>query len=215
MTDYGDKFLFGIKTPPLIDPYKVAGLHAPIPERVPRRPTDQRPAPGGQFQSITQVITSAYTSATVKITNRLTLLLGVRAEQTENFARGAVRINSLGVGLPANSKQFFQAVYSRTQRATSDYIDYFPNAQLTYRFSPDLVLRVASTRSMSRPGVQTVLPNTTVNDTAAIPNISINNTGLPPTYSHRIWTLSSIFTAVRRRALRRLVPEEHQELHHQ
>ncbi len=87
---------------------------------------------------------------------------------------------------PANSLAFFAAVYSKTQRATSDYTDLFPNGQLTYRFSPDLLLRTALRRSMSRPGVQTILPNTTVNDTAAIPNVTVNNTGLLPTYSRNL-----------------------------
>jgi iron complex outermembrane recepter protein len=194
-TTYGDKFLFGIKTPPLIDPYKVAAYMRQYPNAFQDiQPTNvQRQAVNSQ--SITQVITSAYTSATVKITNRLTLLLGVRAEQTENFARGAVRKTSLGTGLVTNSKPWFQAIYSQTQRATSDYLDYFPNSQLTYRFTPDLVFRIASTRSMSRPGVQTILPNTTVNDTAAIPNISINNTALTPQYSQNLDAELQYFTA--------------------
>ena len=151
-------------------------------------------------QNLTQIITAAYTAATVRITPRLTLLAGVRAEQTENSARGAIRINSLGVpvlaaGFPASSREYLSAVFSRTQRVTSDYLDYFPNYQLTYRFTPNLLLRVAATRSMSRPGIQTILPNTTVNDTATIPNVTINNTGLLPTYSQNIDAQIEYFTA--------------------
>src|SRR5205085_1589484 len=94
-TTYGDKFLYGIRTPPLVDPYKFADF---------------------------------------------------------------MRANP-------NSVQDFQA---------------------TYRWTPNLLFRGAVTRSMSRPGVQTILPNTTVNDTAAIPNVSVNNTALKPTYSRNI-----------------------------
>jgi hypothetical protein len=78
-------------------------------------------------QTMAQVVTSAYAAGTVRLTPRLTLVTGLRGERTENFVRGALRQNSLGVGLPANSKEFFRAVYSQTQRATSDYTDYFPN----------------------------------------------------------------------------------------
>jgi iron complex outermembrane receptor protein len=194
-TTYGDKFLFGIRTPPLIDPYKVAAYMRQNPNAFQDiQPTNvQRQAVNSQ--SITQDITSAYTAATIKLTSRLTLLLGVRAEQTEDFARGAVRKTSLGNGLVVNSKPWFQAVYSQTQRATSDYLDAFPNAQLTYRFTPNLVLRAASTRSMSRPGVQTILPNTSVNDTATIPSVSVNNTALTPQYSQNLDVELQYFTA--------------------
>ncbi len=180
---YGDKFLFGIRTPPLIDPYKVAAYMRKNPNAFQDVQGTNVQRQAVNSQSVTQDISAAYIAATIKFSPQLTLLLGVRAEQTENFARGAIRINSLGNGLTTNSKPWFQAIYSRTQRATSDYLDYFPNAQLTYRFTPNLLLRAASTRSMSRPGIQTILPNTTVNDLAAIPNVSINNTALDPTYS--------------------------------
>ena len=65
---------------------------------------------------------------------------------------------------------------------------------VTLRFTPEFIFRGALTRSMSRPGVQTILPNTTVNDTAAIPNVSVNNTGLLPTYSRNIDLQFEYFT---------------------
>ena len=86
----------------------------------------------------------------------------------------------------ANSKAFFNAVYSQSQKATSKYTDYFPNLQGTYRVTPDLLLRAALTRSMSRPGVQTILPNTTVNDTAAQPSVTVTNGGILPSYSRNL-----------------------------
>ena len=47
---------------------------------------------------------------------------------------------------------------------------------------------------MSRPGVQTILPNTTVNDTAAVPNVTVNNAGLMPTYSRNIDLQFELYT---------------------
>lgn len=193
-TTYGDKFLYGIRTPPLVDPYKFADFMKANPNSVQDLQGTNIQRQRVNTQTMAQDVTSGYVASTIKVSPRLTFVTGVRGEQTENFVRGAIRINSLGVGLPANSKQFFDAVYSQTQRATSKYTDYFPNFQSTYRFSPDLLLRGALTRSMSRPGVQTILPNTTVNDTAAIPNVSVNNTGLLPTYSRNIDLQLEYFT---------------------
>ncbi len=185
-TTYGDKFLYGIRTPPLVDPYKFADFMKANPNSVQDLQGTNIQRQRVNSQTMAQNVTSGYVASSIKVSPKLTLVTGVRGEQTENFVRGAIRINSLGVGLPANSKQFFDAVYSQTQRATSKYTDFFPNFQSTYRFSPDLLFRGALTRSMSRPGVQTILPNTTVNDTATIPNVSVNNTGLLPTYSRNI-----------------------------
>ncbi|MEO6243811.1 MAG: TonB-dependent receptor [Opitutaceae bacterium] len=193
-TTYGDKFLYGIRTPPLVDPYKFAefmrvnpaAVHNIQPQNIQRQRVNT--------QQMAQDVTAVYFAGTVKLTPQLTLLGGLRGERTENFVRGAIRVNSLGAGLPANSLAFFDAVYSRTQRATTDYTDLFPNGQLTYRLLPDVIFRGALTRSMSRPGVQTILPNTTVNDTATIPNVSVNNTGLLPTYSRNLDLQVEIYT---------------------
>jgi TonB-dependent receptor len=137
-------------------------------------------------QNLTQIISALYFAGTVRFSPKLSLLAGVRAEMTENFARGAIRINSLGNGLVVNSKPWYEAIYSQTQKVESDYVDYFPQAQVTYRLSPDAILRASASKAMSRPGIQTILPNTTVNDTAAVPNITVNNTALDPTYSQNL-----------------------------
>lgn len=185
-TTYGDSFLYGIRTPPLLDPYKVGQYMRdhPLAFQDIQPQNVQRQAVNSQ--NLTQLITAAYFANTVRFSPSLSLLTGVRLEKTENFARGTIRINSLGNGLVVNSKPWFEAIYSKTQRVTANYDDYFPQAQLTYRFSPDAVLRASASKSMSRPGIQTILPNTTVNDTATIPNVAINNTALNPTYSRNL-----------------------------
>ena len=181
---YGDKFLYGIRKPPLLDPYKVADYMRANPlaiqdiaaANIARRFTNS--------QSMAQDITAAYAAGTVKVGSRLTITGGVRGEQTENFLRGLFRQNSLGNGLTGTAQQL--ALYSQTQRVTSDYIDYFPNVQTVYRFTPDLLFRAALTRSMSRPGVQSILPATTVNDLAVPRTVSVNNAALSPTYARNL-----------------------------
>ena len=182
---YGDKFLYGIRKPPLLDPYKVAAymkqyplaIQDIAPANIARRFTNS--------QQMAQDITAAYVASTIKVGPKLTLMAGVRGEQTENFLRGLYRVNSATKGI-TDALQQQLALYSQTQRATSNYTDFFPNFQSTYRFTPDLLFRGAVTRSMSRPGVQSILPSTTVNDTATPRTVSINNAGLLPTYSRNL-----------------------------
>ncbi|MEY2877677.1 MAG: hypothetical protein RLZZ15_57, partial [Verrucomicrobiota bacterium] len=182
---YGDKFLYGIRKPPLLDPYKVADYMRKNPlaiqdiaaANIARRFTNS--------QSMAQDITAVYFASTIRPSSRLTVMGGVRGEQTENFLRGLYRVNSATRGI-TDALQQQLALYSQTQRATSDYTDWFPNLQTTYRFTPDLMFRGALSRSMSRPGVQSILPSTTVNDTANPRTVSVNNAGLSPTYSRNI-----------------------------
>src|SRR5690606_10485931 len=109
------------RRPPLVDPYKFGEFMNANPGAVQDIQGQNIQRHVVNSQTMAQDDTAAYVATTVKVTPKLTLLAGVRAEQTENFVRGALRQNSLGVGLPANSKDFFRAVYSQTQRATSEY----------------------------------------------------------------------------------------------
>ena len=190
---YGDKFLYGIRKPPLLDPYKVAAYMKQYPLAI----QDISPANIARrfsnSQSMAQDITAAYVASTVRVGPKLTLTGGVRGEQTENFLRGLYRVNSATRGI-TDALQQQLALYSQTQRATSDYKDYFPNFQAKYQFTPDLFFRGAVTRSMSRPGVQSILPSTTVNDTATPRTVSVNNSGLSPTYSRNIDLQLELYT---------------------
>jgi TonB-dependent receptor len=198
-TTYGDDFLYGIRRPPLVDPYKFAAFMRENPNAVQDLQGQNIQRQRVNTQSMAQDVTAGYVASTVRLTSKLTVVGGVRAEQTENFVRGAIRINSLGLpvlaaGFSNTSKPYFDAIYSQTQKATSKYTDFFPNFQSTYRFSPNVLFRGALTRSMSRPGVQTILPNTTVNDTALIPSVTVNNTGLKPTYARNIDLQMELYT---------------------
>jgi TonB-dependent receptor len=181
---YGDKFLYGIRKPPLLDPYKVADYMQKYPLAIQDTAAANIARRFTNSQSMAQDITAVYVAGTVKVGSRLTLTGGVRGEQTENFLRGLFRQNSLGTGLTGLDQQL--ALYSQTQRVTSDYVDYFPNLQTVYRFSPDLLFRAALTRSMSRPGVQSILPATTVNDLTTPRTVSVNNAALSPTYARNL-----------------------------
>lgn len=185
-TTHGDRYLYLSRKPPILDNYKVAEYWKEYPLAFQDIQGANTMRGLASMQSMTQGITAAYTAATVRVTPKLSIVGGLRGEDTDNKVRGPVRRDRLAAGLPANSQEFFRAAYSQTQRAKSSHRDYFPNWQATYRLNPDLVFRGAITRSMSRPGVQSILPNTTVNDTATIPFVSVNNAALEPTYSNNI-----------------------------
>jgi iron complex outermembrane receptor protein len=191
---YGDKFLYGIRPPPLLDPYKVATYMKQYPLAIQDIAAANIARRYSNTQKMAQNITAAYFAGNVKLTPKLAITTGVRAETTENFVRGPLRVNSAAVIPGASALDQQLALFSRTQRVTSKYTDYFPNFQATYRFTPDFLFRGAVTRSMSRPGVQTILPNTTVNDTATVPNVTVNNTGLLPTYSRNIDLQFELYT---------------------
>jgi iron complex outermembrane recepter protein len=193
-TTHGDRYLYLSRKPPILDNYKVAAYMREFPLAFQDTQGANVMRALATMQSMAQDITAAYAAATIRLTPRLTFVGGLRAEETENYVRGPVRRDRLAAGLPANSPVFFRAAYSQTQRATSKYRDYFPNWQATYRFNPDIVLRGAITRSMSRPSVQSILPSTTVNDMATIPNIAVNNVGLNPTYADNIDVGIEIYT---------------------
>jgi iron complex outermembrane receptor protein len=192
-TTYGDKFLYGIRTPPLLDPFKVADYMKLNPLAIQDISSANIARRFTNSQQMAQDITAAYAAGTFTLGPKLTLTGGVRAEETENFLRGLYRVNSATKGI-TDALQAQLALFSQTQRATSKYTDYFPNFQAKYQFTPDLLFRGAITRSMSRPGVQSILPSTTVNDTATIPSVTVNNAGLLPSYSRNIDLQFELYT---------------------
>ncbi len=184
-TTYGDKFLYGIRRPPLLDPFKVADYMRNNPKAI----QDIAAANIGRrfvnSQKLAQDVSAAYVAGTAKFGSHLTVLAGARAEKTENFARGVLRQNSAGVGITDPVQQQL-AIFGKTQRIASSYTELFPNLQLGYRFTPNIILRGALSRSLKRPDIQTILPNTTVNDTAAIPSVTVNNGALLPSPSRNL-----------------------------
>ncbi len=191
---YGDRFLYGIRRPPLLDPYKVADYMRQYPLAIQDIAAANIARRYSNTQQMAQDVTAAYVAGNLKLSPKLALTTGVRGELTENFVRGPLRVNSAAAIPGASALDQQLALFSRTQRVTSKYTDFFPNFQATYRFTPDFLFRGAVTRSMSRPGVQSILPNTTVNDLAVIPNVTVNNTGLSPTYSRNIDLQFELYT---------------------
>lgn len=124
-----------------------------------------RPPPGRAVEEVA----AGYAMAKVDY-QRASLLTGVRGEQTEIEATGAV--NRSGV-------------FSTTTR-DGDYRKYFPSAHLRYDATKNLVLRASYSTTMARPGIADIIPTTTITGPTGAAGVGVvqqNNANLGPQMS--------------------------------
>ena len=138
VTPTATSFFTASVRPPLLDPYKVADYMKQYPLAIQDIAAANIARRYSNTQKMAQDITAAYFAGNIKLTPKLALTSGVRAETTENFVRGPLRVNSAAVIPGASALDQQLALFSKTQRVTSKYTDYFPNFQATYRFTPGL-----------------------------------------------------------------------------
>lgn len=119
---------------------------------------------------ITEEVTSAYAMGTAKY-ERITLVAGVRAEETDVSAVG-------GLTDPAKPQTNFFT-------STGNYLKYFPSAHLKYESKHGLIFRGSWTTSIGRPELGNLIPTTTVNPLAGTSGrVSTGNPDLKPYYSN-------------------------------
>ena len=124
-----------------------------------------RPPPGRAVEEVA----AGYAMAKADY-RRASLLAGVRAEQTDIEARGAVT----------------RAGVITTTTRGGDYRKYFPSAHLRYDVSRNLVLRASYSTTMARPGISDIIPTTTITGptgNAAVGVVQQNNANLGPQFS--------------------------------
>lgn len=132
----------------------------------------------------TETITAAYVQGTIKIGD-LTVLAGVRVEQTKNEVTGYIQDN--------NSIYNFDASLNRAQNVAraaarygnfitteGDYTKVHPGLHLTYSAPYDIVLRASYNNSITRPNIPSLLATTVVNPLSSPPTISSGNPNLKP-----------------------------------
>ncbi|MDP3071786.1 MAG: TonB-dependent receptor [Opitutaceae bacterium] len=165
-------------------------------------------------------ITAAYLQGEVRlIENRLRLLGGVRFERTENdglgprvepnavFQRdasgrlvrdaGGALVRRVDAGAVGSLQELALIRKARGSSASRSYDGYYPSLHATYNFTENLILRAAYAETFGRPNLDSILPNTTVNEsTAANPapgtppgTITVTNAGLRP-YGAKNYDLS-------------------------
>lgn len=129
-------------------------------------------------ERISERITAAYVQGEIGLLDRrLSIVGGVRLEQTENAGVGLLRDrdavyqrNSAGVLVrAANGSPVLRTndllerakleYLRRGLRASHSYSDYYPSVNATFALRPDVLLRASYARTLGRPNFNNVVPN--------------------------------------------------------
>lgn len=133
-----------------------------------------------------ETISAGYVQGHIKL-NRLSILAGLRAEQTTPTTSSPRRViittgpnaNTSAPNLSAEENiARAQANYPSIDKATSDYKNVFPGLHFVYRIADGLQARASYNVSITRPALNLLLPNFQVQDNTRI--VSIGNPDLKP-----------------------------------
>ncbi len=177
-------YLFGTPQIPSPDPYRFWSLYKAHPEYF----TASSQATVIQNISTNSLwfkerISSAYLMGDGRlINNRLRIVTGVRLEKTHDEAQGPTNNPNAAKGITDPTAAAAARFGIRTARGTRDYSGYYPSIDASFNVTPDLLARVAATRSIGRPDMGSIIPTITLPDTTATSGtITVNNAGLEPT----------------------------------
>ena len=156
----------GYRQPPWANPFAVTRHQALLPnlwrEDV---PFGVNSAAAGD-RSITENVSALYLMGQTKI-NSVSILAGIRAEETRTDAEGPLQLaNGTVIG---------------RQRRKGDYLDYFPGVHFRYSPSRNLVSRLSYSNGIGRPSFDALMPLDSVNEVAQ--TVSTRNAALRPQYS--------------------------------
>jgi TonB-dependent receptor len=113
---------------------------------------------------------NAYIRIDQEITDKLSLITGVRIEGTENYYRGNLLRNS--------------ATLLGTEDTTTRYTNFLPSLTFKYTANKDLIFRAAISSALARPAYFDLVPYINVNSNDQL--ITRGNTALKPTTSTNI-----------------------------
>lgn len=129
-----------------------------------------------------ETINAAYVQGTLKF-HRLTVLTGLRWEQTETEGSNLLRVsNSTNTNLAtatiaANAARALDNFRGKTTAGTK-YNSMFPGLHLIYSLTPDMQARASYSKSITRPTPTNLLPTLVPNETNQ--TLSGGNPGLKP-----------------------------------
>jgi len=118
-----------------------------------------------------QTVTSGYSQATIRLSSKLTLLGGVRMEETENQVREydpLTRAQVLAAGYTVNAAgtsggraltlpgMIYQYTSNPKVTRTSSYRNYFPSVMLKYYITSNFEFQIGYNKSISRPPIDSV-----------------------------------------------------------
>lgn len=132
---------------------------------------------------VTEEVQAAYLMTQGKV-DRLGYLAGVRFEQTDVSGFGYIR------GPLATAAQIPDPVaralndYNNPVTNKGSYDRAFPSAHVYYEFTKNFLARASWSTSFGRPGMSTLVPSATINDTTQA--VSASNPGIGPQFSKNI-----------------------------
>jgi TonB-dependent receptor len=131
-------------------------------------------------------ITAAYAMADTRLlNNRMRIVTGVRFEKTHDEAQGPTNNLNAAKGITDPVAAAAARFGIRTSKTTRNYDGYYPSLDVSFNVRPDLIARVAATRSIGRPDMGNIIPSITEPDSAAgSGTFTINNVGLEPTQTN-------------------------------
>ena len=148
-----------------------------------------------------QTMDAGYWQSDTRLTSKIQIRFGVRAEQTNNaflerdplsraqmLAKG-IALNPVGTnaGRPltiAGMRAMFETQPMITRR--SSYTDWFPSIVAKYNILPNLEWQAGANKAISRPGIDNLTGLWVQNDNANPPTISAPNPSLQPEH-HKVY----------------------------
>jgi TonB-dependent receptor len=112
-----------------------------------------------------ETLTALYTQGEVSLlSNRLTLIGGVRWERTEDTGYGMKVDQSAGLDLTDPYERAKAQYIKRGARAAVTYDDFYPSAATTFKITENLLFRVGYSRTLGRPNIDNLIPRITESD---------------------------------------------------
>lgn len=148
-----------------------------------------------------QTINAGYAQADMRITSKLQIRFGARAEQTKNALREfdpLTRPQLLALGVPLNPTSTnagrpltvagMKTMFETNPRITrkSDYTDFFPSLVAKYLILPNLEWQAGVNKGISRPGIDNLTGLWVLNDNVNPPTVSAPNPTLQPEH-HKVY----------------------------
>jgi iron complex outermembrane receptor protein len=183
--------------PPWVDAYKVAAHRRDNPGLWKEDVELQSRQRLTSDQQIEENIVAAYLMANTRVTRQISILTGVRMEDTRVEGEGPLNFISpqeaarraAWVGPINDAEQIRRNVaqYSGRTSAKGDYRFFLPGVHLKYQPTQGLVTRLSWSTGVGRPPFGNIIPNLTVNDAGQ--TITVTNPNLKPQYA-RSWDFS-------------------------
>lgn len=150
-------------------------------------------------RDFTQTLTAGYTQATVRFSPRLTMLGGIRMEETANAVKEydpLTRAQMIAAGYAVNAPgtnggraltlDGIKHQYTANPRITrrSEYRNFFPSVMFKYYITPDFEFQIGWNKAISRPPIDNITGLWSIDEVNQL--VSAPNAALLPEYHKKL-----------------------------